>query len=243
MANVALPLAVPRSSERDLLLKVAHQRLYPRLTDPNFLVLRSRRLIFQKWIADIAGDQPSILDVGGRYQPYRPFFNGRDNRYVGYDILQTELVSVVGDGEWLPFAPESFDVVIATQVFEYFSQPQKAAEEIYATLKLGGCLLMSAVSAAPRFVDEERWRFTPKGIRTVLSSFSDVTIVPETSSFGGLLRTINLAVHSFSRYQILRELAEHTICPLLNLTGLALESLRFTANDQFTPNYSVLAIK
>jgi hypothetical protein len=29
----------------------------------------------------------------------------------------------------------------------------------------------------------------------------------------------------------------------LNLIGLALEELRITGNDQFTPNYSVLAVK
>jgi hypothetical protein len=41
----------------------------------------------------------------------------------------------------------------------------------------------------------------------------------------------------------LKALASVTIFPMLNLAGLGLEALRLTQNDQFTPNYSVLAVK
>jgi SAM-dependent methyltransferase len=229
--------------QRDQLNKIAERRLYPRFSDPNFLVLRMRRIIFEKWIAGISGEQLNILDVGGRYQPYRPLFETRYARYTACDIERTELVDVLGSGDSLPFAHNTFDVVICTQVFECFAQPRHAAKEIHATLKPGGALLMSVASVAPRFTDIECWRFTPKGIRETLADFSEVTIVPETSSAGGILRTINLAAHSFLRSRTLKAAASVTVCPLLNLTGLALEKLAVTSNDQFTPNYSVFAIK
>jgi SAM-dependent methyltransferase len=231
------------ASQQSALRKIADTRLYPRLSDPNYLVLRSRRIVFQRWIAEIPGAELNILDVGGRYQPYRPLFQERNARYTACDIEQTGLVDVLGSGDSLPFAPNTFDVVISTQVFECFAQPRQAAKEIHATLKPGGVLLMSVASVAPRFTDIECWRFTPRGIRESLADFSEVTIVPETSSAGGILRTINLAANFFVRSKILKSATSVTLCPLLNLAGLALEWLHLTSNDQFTPNYSVLAVK
>lgn len=240
MAHAA-SLPLPESQSKSL-LKVANKRLFPRLSDPSFLMLRSRRRIFEKWI-DQFETNLAILDVGGRYQPYRPLLSDKTRRYLACDILRTELVDVIGHGELLPFAANTFDVVIATQVFEYFSDPHNAARQIYAVLKSGGCLMMSVAATAPRFVDDECWRFAPKGIRETLSSFSSVVIVPELSSIGGVVRTLNLAINTFSRNKLLRAFASVTVCPLLNLIGAALEALHITKNDQFTPNYSVLAIK
>lgn len=200
-------------------------------------------MIFQRWISQLEGKELKILDVGGRYQPYRPLFENRVAQYIACDIVKTELVDVVANGELLPFAVNTFDVVIATQVFEYISRPHAAAEQIHAALKAGGTLLMSAVAVAPRFGDEEYWRFTPRGIRSILSAFNNVEIVPETSSIGGLLRIANVAMHNFAHFALVRSLHEVTVCPCLNLFGLALERLKLTRNDQFTPNFSVLAIK
>jgi SAM-dependent methyltransferase len=181
--------------------------------------------------------------VGGRYQPYRPLFKERINRYIALDVLQTELVDVVGTGESLPFAPETFDVVIATQFFEYFRDPPRAAQETHSVLKSGGILLISVAAVAPRFADEEHWRFTPPGVRLTLSSFRKIEVIPETYSGGGLIRMINVFVHSFARFRWLRRLTELTLCPLLNLIGLGIEGLNLTHNEQFTPNYSVLVVK
>lgn len=225
------------------LSEIERLRLHPRITNPNFLVLRSRRTIFKNWISSISGSKLRILDIGGRYQPYRALFGNRVGRYVACDILKTELVDVIGSGDALPFASNTFDVVIATQVFEYFSEPKRAAEGIYDALKPGGVLLMSVASLAPRFVDEELWRFTRFGIRATLSQYRTVEVMPETSSIGGLFRTANLGLHTFTHYAVLRKLYEVTICPCLNLAGLALESARLSSNDQFTPNYCVFAVK
>ena len=222
-------------SQRDDLLKTAADRLHPSLTNPNFLILRSRRKIFQLWIANLEDKKLTILDIGGRYQPYRPLFAGRIGRYVTCDILQTNAVDVVGSGEALPFSANPFDVVIATQVFDYFRdhmwQPQNQA------LKPGGALLMSVPSLAPRFADNECWRFTPAGILATLSMFGKVEIVPETSSLGGLLRTANLGLHTFARYRPLQKLHTFNTCPCLNFLGIALENMKLNRNDQFTPNY------
>lgn len=231
-------------NSRDELLRLAHRRLYPTLADPNFLVLQSRRRILQEWIRELRkGATLTVLDVGGRLQPYRPLFESPATRYWSCDIAKTELVDVVGSGEALPFASEFCDVVLCTQVFEYFTHPHIAAMEMHRVLKPKGVLLMSVVSCAPRFGDDEHWRYTPSGIRELLRSFSTTTITPETLSVGGLLRTINLGVHTFAHFRLLRRMCELTICPCINLIGLGFEKLRVTENDQFAPNYSVIAFK
>lgn len=231
------------SEHRTPLSKIERDRLYPGLSNPSFLVLRSRRMIFDNWINRLAGDALKILDIGGRYQPYRRLFGDRVARYIACDILSSDLVDVMASGECLPFAADTFDVVISTQVFEYFQNPAKAGAEVYRVLKPGGVLLMSVASLAPRFVDEECWRFNKGGIRATLSSFSSIEIIPETTSPAGLIRLMNLGLHSFTRYAPVRKLYEFTICPCLNLIGLAVESAKLTSNDQFAANYSVLARK
>ncbi len=229
--------------QRERLLRSAAARLNPPLTDPNFLVLRSRRLILEKWIAKLPKENLRVLDIGARYQPYRALIESRVSRYVALDIEQTELVDIVGNSEAIPFAGNQFDVAIATQTLEYCPNPQLAAQQIHKTLKPGGVLFMSTVAFAPRFGDAQRWHFTPAGIRTILSSFKNVEIVAETSSLGGIIRALNLALHRYVHFRPIRKVYEWTLCPLLNMTGLALERLRLTNADEFAPNYSVRAEK
>lgn len=223
---------------------VAHQRLYPSLTDPNYLVLRSRRLIFSRWLERLANERRlTVLDVGGRYQPYRPFLGSQVASYIAVDLIRTELVSVIADAAALPFASETFDLAIATQVLEYIPNPGGAVRQIHRSLKPGGAFMASVAAFAPRFVGEECWRFLPTGLSTILAPFATVEIIPELSSLGSVVRALNLAVNTFARYELVRSVWRRTGCPVLNLLGLGLENLQLTSNDQFAANYSVFATK
>src|SRR5438045_1736250 len=185
--------------QRTELSKIEQTRLYPRLTNPNFLVLRARRLIFERWIKSVPGTSLRVLDIGGRYQPYRPLFGNRIKSYIACDILSTGLVDVVARGESLPVRGEHIRCSDLHAGFEYFGQPIEASAQVHRVLKPDG-VFMSVAAFAPRFVDEECWRFTPGGIRTTLSQFSAVEIAPETSSIGGLLRASNLWLHWLVRF-------------------------------------------
>jgi SAM-dependent methyltransferase len=222
--------------------QIAHRRLFPSLTDPAYLTLRSRRRIFEGWARESKGQHLRALDIGGRYQPYRVLFNSID-QYVALDLIATDAVSVVADAEKLPFSDASFDMAIATQVFEYFRDPCQTARQIHAALKPGGMLIASFAACTPRFVEEEHWRFTPSGLRLILAPFERVEIVPELHSLAGLLRTVILGLDSFVRYRSFRYVYRFTLCPFLNLLGFALEGMSLTSNDQFTTNYSVRAVK
>jgi SAM-dependent methyltransferase len=225
------------------LQRIANARLYPSLTNPSYLVQRRRRQILTKWIDRIPGNQLTVLDIGGRYQPYRPLLKNRIGRYVALDVLNTVLVDVVGKGQQLPFKSETFDLVIATGVFEYLPEPRLAAAEVHRVLKPGGHFMMSVASACPRVVDEEHWRYLPAGLKFVLTPFATTEIVPEVASIGGFLRFTASSLSIFAKYGFLRRIVHHTIVPVLNLTGVALDRPSISGNDQMAGNYCALARK
>jgi SAM-dependent methyltransferase len=228
---------------RDHLREQAYDRLYPSLTNPNYLVLSKRREVFSRWIRSRNPHGLSVLDVGGRIQPYRTLLEGRIQRYIALDIVCSPLVDVRGSAEALPLQSESFDLVICTQVFEYFADPCLAASEIHRVLKPTGFALMSFASFYPRAAEEERWRFLPNGLQHVLRPFRKVEIVPEGSSISGFNRACAVCIAMFAKFSLFRTLACWTVVPCLNISAKLLDRLELTDNDQASGNYSVLAEK
>ncbi len=50
---------------------------------------------------------------------------------------------VQGSGESLPFADETFDIVVSTSAFHYFRHPQDALAEVHRVLRHGGRLVIT----------------------------------------------------------------------------------------------------
>jgi SAM-dependent methyltransferase len=223
--------------------KEAEERLYPSLTNPNWLVLRKRRMIFEKWVAQLGTRQLDVLDIGGRLQPYRPLLSGKVRRYVVIDLRRTPLVNIIARGEQLPVTSERFDLIICTQMLEYVPEPADVIAEMHRVLKPDGYLFLSAPAASPRDSASDCWRFLPAGLRHLLIPFNELEIVPEGGSIAGLLRTINVCLSIFVRYPAMRAVYCRTFCPLINLLGAGLERLAGSQNDQFAVNYSVRARK
>jgi len=234
---------MPNREPLEQVQAMGRERLYPSVTSPNWLVLRKRREIFQTRLAAMRLNNPAVLDVGGRIQPYRPLIDNGRSRYTAIDLSVTPLVNVAGDAQHLPFASDSFDLVICTQMLEYAPEPPRVIAEIRRVLKSGGYLLMSVPSVFPRDADYDRWRFLAPGIRQLLSGFSLVEIVPEGGSITGFFRTINSCLQIFARYDFLRTVLSYTMVPILNVAGLLLEAIAGSTNDQFAVNYSVFAKK
>ncbi len=223
--------------------RLAQDRLHPSITNPNYLVLRRRAQLIAEWLGQVPGQHLRVLDIGGRYQPYRSLIQTRVAQYVAVDVVRTRLVDVIARGEQLPFRSEAFDVVIATGVFEYFPRPHIVAEQIYGCLKPGGVLLVSVAAVAPRFVEEEHWRYMRAGLRSVLSPFAHVEIVPEVFSLGGFCRLMNAGLNIFAKYHLVRRMFRVTVFPVINVAGLFIEKLGLSTNDQIAGNYCALARK
>lgn len=88
-----------------------------------------------------------LLDLGCGNRPYRPWLT-RISHYVPYDLdVGGSTPDVVGHAEILPFATNSFDSVLCTQVLEHVSEPWQTIEEIARVLRPGGKLLLSTPQA------------------------------------------------------------------------------------------------
>ncbi len=220
----------------------SRERLWPSLRNPNWLVLRRRREIFEAGRDRLPGGELRVLDVGGRLQPYRPLLGARVKSYVAVDLRVSALVNVGAAAEALPFRDDEFDLVICTQVFEYLPDPALAVAEIRRVLRKGGVLFLSAPSVFLRDNEKECWRFLPEGLRHLLRGFDAVDVIGEGNSLTGFFRTCNVFLMSFFRPRMLAPLWRGTMVPFLNLAGFLLEGLA-GQNTDFTVNYSVWASK
>ena len=220
----------------------SRERLYPSLSNPNWLILRRRRQIFEAGLTRLPGNAVSVLDVGGRLQPYRPLLGWRTKSYVAVDRQMTPLVNIRGTAEALPFQDEQFDLVICMEVFEYLPEPGLAVAEIERVLRKGDIFFLSAPSVFLRENDKEYWRFLPEGLRQLLREFEAVNVTSEGNSLTGFFRTCNVFSVSFFRPRILAPLWRWTFILFLNVVGRVLEPIA-RDNDQFAANYSVWARK
>lgn len=82
--------------------------------------------------------------------------------YVGFDRQEGEGVDVVGEGNWLPFEREEFDLVVSTSVLEHDEFFWLTFLEMVRVLKVGGILYVNAPAKGPYHRHPvDCWRFYP----------------------------------------------------------------------------------
>ncbi len=218
------------------------ERLNPTLRNPDYLVLMERRKLLAGWIERLPKKPLQVLDVGGRIQPYRSLLEGRLKTYFSVDPLPTKLVNAVALGEWLPFAPACFDLVICTQVLCYCENPFQVVQEIHRVLKPGGGLLLSSPAIFPRHAEQDRWRFFPSGLKLLLQEFSHVEIAPEGCSLAAICRTLTVGLDQCPADGLLHRLASSLLIPTVNRIGQRFDKLS-RGDTRFTTNYCMFAQK
>lgn len=222
-------------------IQLGMARLHPDLRNPDYLILRERNKWISKWISGVEGDRLSVLDVGGRIQPYRPLMERRLFRYIAIDPQLEGLVDIVAVGSDLPFRDEVFDIVICTQVLGYVPDPFAVVREMHRVLKPGGALIFSAPEFSIRHHDE-RWRFLPEGLQVLFSGFYRIEIRPEGYSVCCFFRTINACLYFFTKSDRLRKWITATLIPLFNIVGRVIDRL-YRGNDRLVANNCVFARK
>lgn len=81
------------------------------------------------------------LDFGGHHVEYAAKKLAGAHARLRSSVLR-------GDGERLPFADESFDVVVMSEVIEHLLQPERAVWEIARVLRTGGVFVMTTNNAS-----------------------------------------------------------------------------------------------
>ena len=115
----------------------------------------------EKFMARHASDE-FTLDVGCANSPYSRYFRRR----IGLDLGAGEGVDVLGDAHSLPFASESFDRILCTEVLEHLHTPMAGLLEMQRVLKRGGRLLLTTRFLFPLHeTPRDYFRFTKYGLR------------------------------------------------------------------------------
>ncbi len=115
------------------------------LTDSNHMMASALRNAIHENRLKIHGD---VLDFGCGSKPYIQEFKHCET-YIGVDIEisghnhETSLIDIYYDGSHLPWPDETFDSVVAFEVFEHLPDPAKSLQEIKRVLKSNGVLLIT----------------------------------------------------------------------------------------------------
>lgn len=125
------------------------------MPEDNFLIVPNahwntvyfyRKLILEALLSMQPLVKGELLDVGCGTQPYRSIFT-QVQSYIGVDVLsschQLQPDTVTYDGESIPFPANSFDWVMATEVFEHVRRPELLLSSIYEVLRPGGGFFLS----------------------------------------------------------------------------------------------------
>lgn len=219
-------------------------QINPSLFDPNYIMRRARAEKMKEILnktgplnEGTAGRK--ILDIGARDKPYSVFARDSDE-WIALDIVKHTPDTVVGNAEQLPFADESFDLIICNQVFEYFEDPSRAAGEMHRVLRPGGRLVASNPACYPPWGDTA-WRIMPRGWKLLLKDFSDVDIGAECNTVASFFRTMNFYLHVMFHHTILNVPLKLFVFPITNTLGW-LSNKRFK-DTGFVANYFVVARK
>src|SRR5271157_5011465 len=94
---------MPLASALEQVRRESRERLHPSLRNPNWLILRRRRQIFEAGLDRLPARALRALDIGGRLQPYRPLLGAWRFLPEGlrYPLREFEIVEVTPEGNGL----------------------------------------------------------------------------------------------------------------------------------------------
>ncbi len=137
----------------------------------------------EEWHGQVHG---RVLDVGvGTWEYPRQLLQNVCD-YTATDCFEHSNVDVVSDIHALTevFAPESFDFVICTDVFEHIPRPWIAVRQLFAVLKPGGILLLTTpfnFHLHSNAMVKDYGRLSADGLRLLLleeAGFQEAIITP-----------------------------------------------------------------
>lgn len=137
-----------------------------------------------------------LLDAGCGNQPFREWYAPHVERIHCLDAAPLEGVDVIGFADQLPFADQSFDTLLVTEVLEHVGDVERAAHEIHRVLVPGGHALITVPYLYPTHeAPYDFRRFTHFGLAALLERHG-LEVVTLDAKGGGLLWMAHLLVLS-----------------------------------------------
>jgi SAM-dependent methyltransferase len=143
-------------------------RLYPRLTQPDFLILSFLRDAIARHVNDWKG---TVVDYGCGRKPYRPLFPD-GTKYIGVDfeVKDSEDLPLTKDSG-LPLKNDSADFIVSFQVIEHVPNVDFYLSECWRVLKLGGSILITTHGSWPYHPgpnNDDYLRWTHAGLQKIM---------------------------------------------------------------------------
>lgn len=159
-----------------VLKRIRSERLNPSRFAPDYVMLRILREQIAIALGRVEHPVGSVLDVWAATQPYRELLPEHET-YVSIDIDEHFGPQDVVSTEFLPFADQSFDLVMFTEAFHFHEDPQAAAAELRRVLRPGGTLLVTVPFAWEYDTRTQEQRFTRMTLNRVFEdAWQDVWI-------------------------------------------------------------------
>lgn len=151
-----------------------------------------------------------VLEIGSGQQGRR----GRVNLpvdaaaiWVTYDLEQNQHPHIRGDTQVLPFASNSFDVVLCLEVLEYVPDLNRALAEFHRVLNdAHGVLLLSLPFMHRADHPSDRWRLTAYGLRQLIEGegFTVEDLQPQGAALMVVANIIKFVLYLIVRRRPLR---------------------------------------
>lgn len=114
-----------------------------------------------------------LLDVGCGIKPYQKFFAPFVEKYYGTEYssdsgFRGNRADVGSDAAAMPFADESVDTILCTEVMEHVADPEKVIEEFARILKPDGTIITTAPFFYPIHDEYDFFRYTDKGLAAMM---------------------------------------------------------------------------
>lgn len=122
--------------------EIRHTRRHPAPTQPDYVHLRYLLAHIRHVLSRWEGQVHEVLDVYCGTRPYEDLLPG-GARVTAMDINSRYGRPDVVSDEFLPFADESFDLVVCYEGFHYAPDPPAAVAEIRRVLRSGGRALLT----------------------------------------------------------------------------------------------------
>jgi len=135
-----------------------------------------------------------ILEVGPGNASVRPFVERflRPKKYIGVDIKHGKYVDKIVSAEKLlhVFGPESFDVIISTELLEHVVDWRCVINNMKMVLKKGGCMYITTRSLGYPYHGylSDFWRFELEDMLKIFSDFQIIVLKKDPETPGVFLK-------------------------------------------------------